>query len=123
MILITTYYKSTNDNRNKEIDKCLIKNFENNYIKKIYLLNNDIYNLSFINNIIKEREHHWINYLQFNNKEEYQYKIAEDVIIEAYLMSKVDLLMCCEGSNVNHLSRTINPNLPTIDVEPRNPGY
>jgi hypothetical protein len=58
-----------------------------------------------------------------NWSEEYQYKIAEDVIIEAYLMSKVDLLMCCEGSNVNHLSRTINPNLPTIDVEPRNPGY
>jgi len=35
--------------------------------------------MSFINNIIKEREHHWINYLQFNNKEEYKYKI-EDIV-------------------------------------------
>lgn len=50
MILITTYYKSNNENRNSEIDKCLLKNSENNYIEKIYLLNNQTYNLDFINN-------------------------------------------------------------------------
>lgn len=42
---------------------------------------------------------------------EYQYKIAEDVIVEAYLMSKVDFLLCCSGSNVNYFSRSINPKL------------
>jgi hypothetical protein len=49
MILITTYYKTTNENRNNEIDKCLKKNFDNKYIEKIYLLNNNKYNLDFIN--------------------------------------------------------------------------
>ena len=50
MILITTYYRTLNENRNNEIDKCLKKNFENNNIKKIYLLNNKIYDIDFIEN-------------------------------------------------------------------------
>ena len=50
MNLITTYYKSSNEKRNDEINKCLIKNFENKFIKKIYLLNNEKFNLNFINN-------------------------------------------------------------------------
>ena len=49
MILITTYYKSRNINRQSEIDICLKKNFENKYIKKIYLLNNEIFDLNHIN--------------------------------------------------------------------------
>jgi len=44
-----------------------------------------------------------------DTSEEYQYKIGEDVIIEAYLLSKVDHLLCCPGSNVNYLARVINP--------------
>jgi hypothetical protein len=48
MILITTYYITSNESRNNEINKCLKKNFENNYIKKIYLLNNNNYNIDFI---------------------------------------------------------------------------
>ncbi len=51
-----------------------------------------------------------------NNSKEYQYKIAEDVIIESYLLSKVDFLMCCPDSNVNFLSRAINPNLNSITL-------
>jgi len=50
MILITTYYRTLNENRNNEIDKCLKKNFENNNIVKIYLLNNKIYDFDFIEN-------------------------------------------------------------------------
>jgi hypothetical protein len=50
MILITTYYISTNDDRNNEIRKCLQKNVDNKNIKKIYLLNNTIFDLSFIKN-------------------------------------------------------------------------
>lgn len=47
---------------------------------------------------------------------EYQYKIAEDVIIESFLMANVDFLVCCAGSNVNFLSRAINPNLNSITL-------
>jgi hypothetical protein len=45
MILITTFYKSSNEKRQKEIEKCLLKNFENPCIEKIYLLNNELYDL------------------------------------------------------------------------------
>jgi hypothetical protein len=51
-----------------------------------------------------------------NGSFEYQYKIAEDVIIEAFLMSKVDYLLCCEASNVNYLARAINPTLKALEV-------
>jgi hypothetical protein len=47
MILITTYYKSENEFRQKEIDKCLLNNCKNNNIQKIYLLNDKIYDLPF----------------------------------------------------------------------------
>jgi hypothetical protein len=50
MFLITTYYISSNEDRNNEIKKCLEKNIENKYIQKIYLLNDKIYDLSFIKN-------------------------------------------------------------------------
>jgi len=50
MNLITTYYITNNQYRNMEIKKCLKKNVENKYIKKIYLLNNNNYNLDFIDN-------------------------------------------------------------------------
>jgi len=46
----------------------------------------------------------------------YQRKIVEDVVTEAYLMSKTDMLICCPGSNVNYLARAINPNLKSITL-------
>ena len=36
MILITTYYKSSNKDRQKEIDRCLEINYNNKYISTIY---------------------------------------------------------------------------------------
>jgi hypothetical protein len=56
MILITTYYQTSNIHRNNEINKCLKYNFLNKNIKEIYLLNNEIYDLDFIekNNKIKQ---------------------------------------------------------------------
>jgi hypothetical protein len=50
------------------------------------------------------------------NDFQYQYKIAEDVIIESYLMSKVNFLICAPSSNVNFLARAINPNLEYLDL-------
>lgn len=46
----------------------------------------------------------------------YQYKIGEDVIIEAFLLAKTDFLFCFSNSNVNFLSRCINPNLEYYDL-------
>lgn len=40
-----------------------------------------------------------------------KYKIGEDVIIESFLLSKTNFLFCCGNSNVNYLSRAINPTL------------
>jgi hypothetical protein len=51
-----------------------------------------------------------------NDTQEYQKKIAEDVILEAFLMSKTDFLMCCPESNVNFLARAINPKLQSISL-------
>ena len=48
MILITTYYESDNLYRKNEIIQCLINNNDNKYIKRIYLLNDKIYPLDFL---------------------------------------------------------------------------
>lgn len=46
-----------------------------------------------------------------NNYQCSKYYIGEDVIIEAYLLSKVNMLLCCTGSNVNYFIRVLNINL------------
>ena len=48
--LITTYYKPNNLERQKELDECLKKNYDNKFIEKIYLLNDSIYHFDFIEN-------------------------------------------------------------------------
>ena len=48
VVLITSYYESANTIRNREINDCLINNCNNKFIKKIYLLNDKIYNLDFL---------------------------------------------------------------------------
>jgi len=40
------------------------------------------------------------------------YYVGEDVIVEAYLLSKTNNLLCCTGSNVNFFVRALNLNLP-----------
>ena len=42
----------------------------------------------------------------------YKYKIAEDVIIEAYILAQTNFLLCLPNSNVNYLARAINPDIP-----------
>lgn len=37
------------------------------------------------------------------------YQIGEDVIAELYILSNTDFIFCCGNSNVNYLSRAINP--------------
>ena len=42
------------------------------------------------------------------------YKCGEDVIVESYLHSNADFMICLPGSNVNYFSRYLNPNLKSI---------
>jgi hypothetical protein len=48
------------------------------------------------------------------NTSNHHYKIGEDVIVEAYLMANTDFLLCGTNSNVNYLSRAINPELESL---------
>lgn len=50
------------------------------------------------------------------HKPTYQYKIGEDVIIESYLLSKTNFLLCFSNSNVNFLSRCLSPNLDFLAI-------
>jgi hypothetical protein len=40
-----------------------------------------------------------------------KYYIGEDTIVEAYLLSKVNMLVCCTASNVNYFVRALNKDL------------
>lgn len=41
------------------------------------------------------------------------YKVGEDAIVEMFILAKTDFAFCCSNSNVNYLSRAINPHLPS----------
>jgi hypothetical protein len=47
-----------------------------------------------------------------NNYECSKYYVGEDVIVEAYLLAKTDMLLCCTNSNVNYFVRILNTKLP-----------
>jgi hypothetical protein len=88
MILITTYYKTLNENRNNEINKCLIKNFENKYIKKIYLLNDKIYTIDFIDNYQSK-----IIQVVISNDKNYKLKYNDAIFfINKYLVDEICIL-------------------------------
>ena len=46
--LITSYYHSPNNERQQELNQCLINNSKNPHIKSVFLLNSQIYDLDFI---------------------------------------------------------------------------
>jgi len=48
VVLVTSFYIGSNNERNREIETCLIKNSQNRCIKKIHLLNDQVYDLSFL---------------------------------------------------------------------------
>ena len=56
MILITSYYKSNDINRQNEINTCLQKNVDNELIKNIYLLNDKTYELDFLKDTSKIKQ-------------------------------------------------------------------
>jgi hypothetical protein len=40
-----------------------------------------------------------------------KYYVGEDVIVEAYILSKTNMLLCCTNSNVNYFARVLNTDL------------
>lgn len=86
--LITTYYKTSDENRNNEINKCLIKNVENKNIKKIYLLNNNIYDFNFIND-----NNYKIKQVLISKEIDYKLKYKDAFIfINEYLKNEICIL-------------------------------
>jgi hypothetical protein len=55
--------------------------------------------------------------LHYHSQSENNYKIGEDVILEAYLLSKCDFLICGTNSNVNYYTRALNPTLPYLVIQ------
>ena len=74
MNLITTYYTPSNTERLNEINLCLQKNVENKYIKKIILLNNEIFPLDFLNDPFKK-----IMQVKISNNEIYKLKFSDAI--------------------------------------------
>ena len=54
IFLVLQYYIDKNPERQKEIEECLERNIKLKKFKKIFLLNEEIYNLEKLNNTIKE---------------------------------------------------------------------
>jgi len=105
MILITSYYISDNKDRQKELDKCLIKNSENNYIEKIYLLNNEIFNLDFIFNQKKFEQ------VIITNEKNYKLKYNDAIkFINNNLEGSICILSNCDIYFDNSLSKIYNVN-------------
>lgn len=76
--LVTTYYICPNINRQKELNECLINNSKNKHIKKIYLLNEKIHELEFLENIDKIKQ----IVVDDDSKKRLKYKFAIDFINE-----------------------------------------
>jgi len=98
MILITSYYKSNNKDRQNEIDECIKKNIENPLISNIYLLNDKTYNAKILKNdkikqfnIIKDKKLLFKDAIEFINS----YCHNENVILsntDIYFDETLELL-------------------------------
>jgi hypothetical protein len=102
-----------------EIDNHL-KNYD-----AIFVTSDEQARVDYIKNIFKDRV---ITYPTFrslnegplhyqNNYSHNKYFIGEEVIIEAYLLSRTDFLLCCTGSNVNFFIRCLNKNIKYKIIE------
>ena len=89
MILITSYYTTLNKERQDEIDKCLIINNNNKFIEKIYLLGNEYFDLSFIENKQKDK----IEQIIISNEKKYRLRYDDCIkFINNKLKNKICIL-------------------------------
>lgn len=100
MILVTTYYQLENKERNKEIDKCLYYNFQNNFIEKIYLLNNQIFDIPFI----KNKDKKIIQYIISNDK---NYKLKFNDAIK-FINEKLNDRICILSNSDIYFDKTLS---------------
>jgi hypothetical protein len=100
MILITTYYRLKNKERNEEIDKCLFYNYQNDYIEKIYLLNNEIYNIPFI----KDKKKKIIQYLISEDKD---YKLKFNDAIK-FINEKLNDRICILSNSDIYFDKSLS---------------
>jgi hypothetical protein len=106
MILITTYYKPKNKEREEEINRCLLKNYQNKYIEKIYLLNDKIYDIC-INNSDKK-----IEQIIVSNDENYKLTYYDSIkFINEKLRNRICILSNSDIYFNNSLSKINNENI------------
>lgn len=104
MNLITTYYITDNEERNNEIKKCLLNNCINKYIDKIYLLNNHIFDLNFIN----DNKNKIVQYV-ISNDENYKLKYYDAIkFINENLNDKICILSNSDIYFNNSISKINN---------------
>lgn len=110
MILISSYYISENEKRNDEIKKCLEKNYENNYISKIYLLNDMIYDLSFVKDLNKK-----IIQVIISEENNYKLKFSDSIkYINDNLEGEICILSNSDIYFDNTLSKINDSNISNI---------
>jgi hypothetical protein len=96
-----------------------IKQYVDDY-DAIFITSDEKYRVDYIKNIFGDKV---IEYPTFrsiselplhyqNNHGWSRYYLGEEVIIEAYLLSKTNMLLCCTSSNVNYYIRALNLQLP-----------
>jgi hypothetical protein len=107
MILITTYYKPKNKDREQEINRCLLKNYQNKYIEKIYLLNDKIYDIPIKNDYQKK-----IEQVIVSNNENYKLTYYDSIkFINEKLINRICILSNSDIYFNNSLSKINNDNI------------
>ena len=74
--LITSYYKPPNEQRQSELNQCLINNAKNQYINRIYLLNSEVYNIDFVEDEFRHK------IIQLLVNEENKSRLHYDIVIQ-----------------------------------------
>lgn len=107
MILITSYYIPNHIERKKEIDICLMNNFNNKYISNIFLLNNKIYDIDFINDKYEK-----IKQIIINNDEDYKLLFSDAIdYINKNFKDRICILSNSDIYFDNTLSKINNKNI------------
>lgn len=127
--VLGVHFRGTDHPYKQNMDKALQAVRETiNFYDKLFICSDEYYRYKLASdmfsskaiayNSIRSESPKPLHVLDNNDVKDADYfkKIAEDVIIEAVLMSKTDFLICCPGSNVNYLARAINPNLNSLTV-------
>ncbi len=99
--LITSYYLVDNEERQNELNQCLILNAKNKFIKSIFLLNDKIHDINFIESDYKQKIVQLI--VNDDNKKRLHYDFAVN-FINNYLYGE----MCVLSNSDIYFDNTLN---------------